>query len=96
MIDRKFKFVAVNPCNSKVYTEDNALVLCAKDKAVPAALAAYQSECVRLGCGEEHLESMGLMMVRLAKFQADNADLCKIPDTNTVCEIDRCIGGKIK
>lgn len=40
MIDRKFKFVAVNPCNNKVYTEENAIILCAKDQAVVAALIA--------------------------------------------------------
>lgn len=42
VIDRKFKIQAVNPVNGNAYTEADALLLCAKDKAVPAALRAYK------------------------------------------------------
>lgn len=95
MIDRKFKFVATNPCKGTVYTEDNALVLCAKDKAVIPALEAYKVECRRLGAGNEHVESIGLLIDRVREYQKYKAGGGRIPDTETDCEIDRCIGGNV-
>lgn len=92
MIDRKFKFVAVNPCNQNVYTEDDAIILCAKDAALVPALDAYSLECKAIGCGSEHLESIDLLISRVKKFQASER---RVPDTETDCEIDRCIGGNI-
>jgi hypothetical protein len=89
-IDRKFKFVAVNPCNQKVYTEENAIILCAKDRAVVPAMQAYLVACRDLGCGAEHLESVELLINRVKLFQAVES---RVPDTETDCEIDRCIGG---
>lgn len=93
MIDRKFKFVAVNPCNQKVYTEENAMIFCAKDKALIPALRAYVAACVALDCGDEHIESIALLMGRIKKYQHDTES--RVPDTETDCEIDRCIGGNV-
>ncbi|MBU0665380.1 MAG: hypothetical protein KJ990_12670 [Proteobacteria bacterium] len=94
-IDRKFKFVATNPCKGNVYTEQNAMIFCAKDKALIPTLQAYYVECARLGCGNEHLESIELLMERVKIFQAvGDEEHRHIPDTETDCEIDRCIGGK--
>lgn len=93
IIDRKFKFVATNPCKGNVYTEENAMVFCAKDKAVLPMLFAYIEECKSLGCGKEHIESMELLRKRVNDFQG--AIESRIPDTETDCEIDRCIGGNV-
>ena len=93
VIDRKFRFVAVNPCNNHVYTEENGIVFAAKDKALPEALRAYYKECRRLHCDSSHLESVNLLIERIVRFQA-NVE-CRIPDTDTPCEINRCIGGKM-
>jgi len=93
IIDRKFKFVATNPCKNSIYTEENAIVFCAKDKALSAALSAYRFECIRLQCGKEHIESIDLLRKRVFEFQRDIK--CKTPDTETECEIDRCINGKL-
>lgn len=90
-IDRKFEIKAINPCNGKAYTEKNSLLLCAKDKAVPAALQAYKDECIRLGCEHSHIESIELLIERVKEFQVSIGS--KKPDTDTPCEIDRCIGG---
>lgn len=95
MIDRKFEFVAVNPCNGKHYTQHNALILCAKDLAVIPALEAYHEECKRLGADEFHLESIELMIGRIANYQNQNKDKVKVPDTDLDCEIERCIGGNV-
>jgi hypothetical protein len=90
MIDRKFKINAQNPVNGNTYTEKNALILCAKDKAVPVALKAYQEECVRLGANPEHVESIGLLIERVDAFQKENGS--RVPDT-VGGEIERCIDG---
>ena len=94
VIDRKFKILAVNPCNGNFYTEDNAILFCAKDQALVAALVAYGDECERIGCGPEHLESIDLLINRVTAYQLTVEQ--KIPDTETDCEIDRCIGGNLK
>lgn len=90
MIDRKFKILAVNPVNGKIYTEENALLLCAKDKAVPAALKAYREECIRIGANPMHVESVGLLLRRVEQFQAENES--RVTDT-VGDEIPRCLDG---
>ncbi len=90
VIDRKFKFVAVNPITGKVYTEENALILCAKDKAVLPALLAYQQKCIELGANHEHIESVGKLIERVEAFQTEVE--CRTPDT-IGDEIPRCLHG---
>ena len=91
IIDRKFKFVATNPCKRSVYTEENAIVFCAKDKAVLPMLFAYVEECIRLDCGQMHIESIRLLIGRVNDYQKSIES--QIPDTDTDCEIERCIHG---
>jgi len=86
-IDRKFKILAVNPVNGKIYTEENAILLCAKDAAVPSALAAYLEECVVLGANREHIESIELLISRVEDYQEKIE--WRIPDTVGE-EIERC------
>ncbi len=78
-VDRKFKILAVNPCNGNIYTEDNAILFCAQDKAVPAMLRAYAKECKCFGVNDEHIESISLLHDRVQSFQANVTS--KIPDT---------------
>jgi hypothetical protein len=90
-IDRKFRILAVNPINGKIYTEKNALLLCAKDAAVPAALFAYRSECQKIGANEEHIASIDLLLRRVEAFQAEVES--RVPDT-VGDEIPRCLRGE--
>ena len=92
IIDRKFKINAVNPCNGKTYSEENSLLLCAKDKAVPVALKAYRAECVVIGANQEHIDSIDLLIRRVEEFQATTES--RVPDTVGLCEIARCIHGE--
>ncbi|MCP4493266.1 MAG: hypothetical protein GY820_39080 [Gammaproteobacteria bacterium] len=94
VIDRKFKILAVNPCKlGSVYTEEDGVFFCAKDRALVPALMAYKNSCEFLGCGKEHIESIELLTERVLAYQI-NVE-CRIPDTETDCEIDRCISGKV-
>lgn len=90
VIDRKFMITAINPINGKTYDSCNAVLLCAKDLAVPAALHAYQAECMRLGANQEHVESMGYLIDRVLDFQREIGG--KVPDT-IGAEIPRCLFG---
>jgi len=93
IIDRKFKILAVNPCNGKIYTDNEGVFFCAKDIAfLEGALPAYREKCKEIGCDSNHLESIDLLINRVKLFQ-DKIE-SKIPDTNEECEIERCIGGK--
>lgn len=91
-IDRKFRILAVNPVNGKIYTEADSLLLCAKDAAVPAALAAYAEKCEELGANPEHVESVWLLHDRVLDFQK-NAGGGRVPDT-VGAEIPRCLHGE--
>lgn len=90
VIDRKFKLLAVNPVTGKIYTEENAMVFCAKDKALPAALQAYLVECARIGANPDHLKSVGLLIDRVVEYQREIES--RVPDT-VGDEIPRCIDG---
>jgi len=89
-IDRKFRILAFNPVNGKVYTEKNAILLCAKDSAVPAALRAYREAASMLGANGAHLNSVDLLIHRVDEYQRTIE--CRVPDTVGE-EIPRCIDG---
>ena len=93
VIDRKFIFKAVNPCNGKEYTEENALILLAKDRAVVPALEAYAKSCAEIGANPEHIGSIGLLIDRVREYQGTVE--MKTPDTIGECEIARCIDGDV-
>ena len=92
VIDRKFNILAVNPVTGKVYTEENSLLLCAKDAAVPSALSAYASECVDRGAKPEHVESIELLRERVHDFQQAMGG-GRVPDT-VGAELPRCLRGE--
>jgi len=95
IIDRKFRIMAVNPCKMHtLYTEENSILLCAHDAALIPTLKAYKSECEKLGCEPEHLESIDLLIDRVKVYQVNVG--VKTADTDTDCEIDRCIGGNLQ
>ncbi len=89
-IDRKFRILAVNTVNGKIYDESNSLLLCAKDKAVPAALFAYKLECERIGANPEHIRSVELLYNRVKDYHS--AIECRVPDT-VGAEIPMCLAG---
>lgn len=94
MIDRKFIILAINPCNGKIYTQKDGMFFCAKDEAfLLGGLPGYKKACEDLGAGAEHIESIELVIERVREYQ-ENTER-KVPDTETDCEIDRCIGGNI-
>lgn len=94
VIDRKFRFIAVNPANGKIYTEKAAMVFVAKDAALLPTLRAYYHECKLLGCDENHMESIRLLLGRVVSFQGEHGS--QTADTVVGVETDRCIEGILK
>jgi len=92
IIDRKYRFLAVNPCTGQIHDESDSILFLVKDQALPVALRVYRDECERLGCSDTHLESLDLLYERVIFFQETNV---KLPETDTPCEVNRCIGGKV-
>ncbi len=90
-IDRKFRILAVNPVNGKIYTEKNAVLLCAKDMAVPAALKEYRKSASLLGANQAHLDSIDLLISRVEQYQREIE--ARVPDT-VGAEIPRCLSGE--
>jgi hypothetical protein len=71
-IDKKFTILAVNPITGSIHTDASALLLCAKDKATPAALAAYLNACIDLGAGDDQVNSVKKLIERVEQFQLNN------------------------
>jgi hypothetical protein len=93
-IDKKFRFLAVNPCKKGViYTEEDGMVLLAKDDACLPTLKFYHDECVRLGAGLAQVEGIRLLIERVEQWRAKYPNRCKVPDVNT-CEAENTIGGE--
>ena len=92
VIDWKFIIFAVNPANGKVYTEENSLLLCAKDAAVPDALETYGASSDRRGSNPEHVVSAGLLRERVIDFQT-RAGGGRVHDTLGE-ELPRCLRGE--
>ena len=94
VIDRKYKILAVNPCSGNVHNEEDAILFLAKDLAVLPMLETYVEECNLLGCEDTHIESVNLLIERIEEYQRNIK--VEIADTNSICEIERCIKGIIK
>lgn len=88
VIDRKFQFLALNPCTGNFYTQKDAFIMCAKDRAVPAALETYIDECIKLNADENQIKSAQLLLKRVLEFQSKFPT--KVPDVSTSREIFTC------
>ena len=69
IIDHRFKILAVNPINKKLYTEANTLVLPAGIFGTLDALDAYAEACIGVGAKENYLASVELLIHRAADFE---------------------------
>jgi hypothetical protein len=81
-IDRKFTIDATCREHDHHYDEHHAVLMLAKDKAVPATLRFYFSECVRLGAGHAQLDGIRLLIERVDRYQAANPSVLKVADVD--------------
>ena len=92
IIDRKYKILAVNPCTGSTHDECDSVLFNARDMFLPRTIAYYHKSCTEGGADKNHILSVEELCKRVEKFQRECG--FKMPDTNTECEIDRCIRGK--
>lgn len=92
-IDRKFIIMAVNPCKpGAVYSEKDGVFFKANDEFFPVALKAYIQAMIESGrVDQNQIMCAELLLDRVMVKQA--AEGKRTPDIESVCEIDRCIGG---
>jgi|SRR3972149_6540599 len=81
-IDRKFFIIADHVTKHTSYTERDAVLFLAKDKALPDTLRYYHEKCAKLGADERQLKSVALLLDRVEAYQAAHPELCKVPDVD--------------
>ena len=90
MIDRKYKIMATNPCSGSLHTEMDSILFLAKDLALLPTLEKYREECALIGCDDDHLVALDMLIQRVIKYQEDIK--AERADLETVCEKTRCLG----
>ncbi len=85
-IDRKFVITATSRVSGKMYSENNAVLFLAKDKAFLLALPTYLEKCKEVGAGPDQIKAVELMIQRVEQYQTNNPTLVKIPDVDPVKE----------
>lgn len=83
-IDRKFKIQATATRSGKHYTEENAVLFLAKDRAFALTLPDYVRHCKEVGAAPEQVRAAELLTERVLAFQAANET--KVPDVDPVAE----------
>jgi hypothetical protein len=94
MIDRKFKFLAVNPSNGKVYTENEGVVFLVKDNLFLPMLKEYHLlVCATSieGADSDEAKSILLMIERAYAWRQNHPDQLKLPDITGEIERQRLL-----
>ena len=81
-IDRKFIIHALCIEHDHAYDNHHAVLLLAKDRAVPATLRFYLAECERLGAGAAQLRGIVLLIERVERYQEANPSVLKVADVD--------------
>ncbi len=85
-IDRKFSISATAHKSQKHYTECEAVLFLAKDKAFLLTLPTYLEKCKEVGAGPDQIKAVELMMERVRQYQASHPQDVKIPDVDPIQE----------
>lgn len=88
-IDKKYKFLAVNPSKGTFFTEDEGFIFKATDKFAVRVLEAYITMLERDNeVGDAQLDSACALKKRVQKFQEDNPDKVMTPDVDMGLEAE--------
>lgn len=79
-LDGKCYGVLVKNKDGSIIPPDQWIVFLAKDNALPATLAFYRSECIRIGAAREQVEAVEALLERVGAWRRANHDKCKVPD----------------
>lgn len=87
-IDRKFKFLAVNPGNGNIFTDKEGVVFLAKDDCFLPTLKFYLEECIRQEASVAQITGVNLLIDRVTRWRLENLKRCKTPDVASGKEAD--------
>jgi hypothetical protein len=79
-MDRKYKG-RVYKNDGSLVPDDEWIVFRAKDRCVPEMLIGYIGYCYEQRVDIEHITGMMELLSRVMRFQLDNPERCKFPDT---------------
>jgi hypothetical protein len=78
-LDSKFYGEIRKAKDNTIVPDDQWVVFLIKDDAFWHALNVYHSECIKLGCDQEHCEAVDRLIGRGRKWRQANPTLCKLP-----------------
>lgn len=79
-LDKKFYGEIYKVKNDIRVADDQYLVFLAKDNAFANILPLYLQECYQLGCDEEQIQAVKIMIKNVFNWREENSFLCKNPD----------------
>lgn len=79
-VDWKFRIQAHALHNGKMYSEDDSVLFLCKDRALLPTLRHYRDFCVALGCEENQLRAIALLIGRVEQWQREHPELLKVAD----------------
>ena len=79
-LDTKYRFVAVSVEHGTEHSEDDAILFCAHDAALPFALHAYREESVRLGASAKQIRGIDRLIEDVRLWQAQHPDKVRRAD----------------
>lgn len=85
-IDRKFKIQAQSIHSGATYTEDDAVLFLAKDRAFILTLPTYLENCKKVGAGQDQILAVELLINRVNDYQYSHPNLTKVPDVDPLTE----------
>lgn len=81
-LDAKFYGEIRKVKDDSLVPDDEYVVFLAKDNAFAAILPLYLDKCTEMGCDDEQLIAVDLMIERLNKWRAAHPDRLKRPDAH--------------
>ncbi len=69
IIDTKYRFMAVNRSTKDVYTQEDGFFIPACSYGALPMLRGYTAQCLALGCGKDHIQSIERLIEMVGLFQ---------------------------
>lgn len=77
-VERKYSGVITKADGTVV---NDFIIFRAKDKCVVDTLIYYLGICIERKCEEEHIQAIHNLIARVRKYQKNNPEVVKLPDT---------------
>jgi hypothetical protein len=81
-VERKYNILAQGIEHGTWHTHHDSFLFLAKDRAVPATLRFYRTQCDALGAGQDQLNGIDRLIERVERFQLLHPELVKVADVD--------------